>query len=140
MAALLVTAVVALAVSTILIGNGKRREHVQRKLAEVNFSRAREAVDQMLSEVGEIELAEVPQMEAARKRLLANALGFYEAFVAERPADPAVQIEYGRAQQRLAAIQDLLGDARQAEAAYRQSIALFESMSRTTIGTEPDDS
>ena len=97
MAALLVTAVVALAVSTILIGNEKRREHVQRKLAEVNFSRAREAVDQMLSEVGEIELAEVPQMEAVRKRLLANALGFYEAFVAERPADPAVQIEYGRA-------------------------------------------
>ena len=43
----------------------------------------------------------------------------------------------GRAQQRLAAIQDLLGDARQAEAAYRQSIALFESMSRTTIGTSP---
>ncbi|MGZ3382263.1 MAG: serine/threonine-protein kinase, partial [Isosphaeraceae bacterium] len=33
MAALLVTAVVALAVSTILIGNEKRREHVQRKLA-----------------------------------------------------------------------------------------------------------
>ena len=65
MAALLVTAVVALAVSTILIGNEKRREQVQRKLAEVNFSRAREAVNQMLSEVGEIELAEVPQMEAA---------------------------------------------------------------------------
>jgi eukaryotic-like serine/threonine-protein kinase len=137
MAALLVTAVVALAVSTILIGNEKRREHVQRKLAEVNFSRAREAVDQMLSEVGDIELAEVPQMEVARKRLLAKALGFYEAFVAERPADPAVQIEYGRAHERLAAIHDLLGDARQAEAAYRRSITLFEGLSRTTAGTDP---
>jgi len=138
MAALLVTAVAALAASTILIGNEKRREQVQRKLAEVNFSRAREAVDQMLSEVGDIELAEVPQMEAARKRLLAKALGFYEAFVAERPADPAVQIEYGRAHERLAAIHDLLGDARQAEAAYRRSIALFESLSRTaTAGTAP---
>ena len=91
----------------------------------------------MLSEVGEIELAEVPQMEAARKRLLEKALGFYQAFVAERPADPAVQIEYGRAQARLAAIQDLLGDARQAEAAYRQAIAFFESMSRTTAATGP---
>ncbi len=137
MAALLVTAVVALAVSTILIGNEKRREQVQRKLAEVNSSRAREAVDQMLSEVGDIELAEVPQMETTRKRLLARALGFYEAFVAERPADPAVQIEYGRAQARLAAIHDLLGDARLAEAAYRRSIALFQSLSRTTAGADP---
>ena len=137
MGALLVTAVAALAVSTILIGNEKRREQVQRKLAEVNFSRARGAVDQMLSEVGDIELAEVPQMERARERLLAKALGFYEAFVAERPADPAVQIEYGRAQARLAAIHDLMGDARQAEGAYRRSIALFESLSRTTAGTDP---
>jgi eukaryotic-like serine/threonine-protein kinase len=135
-AALLITAVAALAVSTILIGNEQRREHAQRKLAEVNFNRAREAVDQMLSEVGDIELAEVPQMEVARKRLLAKALGFYEAFVAERPADPAVQIEYGRAQARLAAIHDLLGDARQAEAAYRRSIGLFESLSRSTAGID----
>ena len=137
MAALLVTAVVALAVSTILIGNEKRREQVQRKLAEVNFTRARQAVDQMLSEVGGIELAEVPQMEAARKRLLEKALGFYEAFVAERPTDPGVQLEYGRGQARLAAIQDLLGDSRQAEAAYRQAIDLFERMSRTTTGKVP---
>jgi tetratricopeptide (TPR) repeat protein len=90
----------------------------------------------MLSEVGDIELAEVPHMEMARKRLLAKALGLYQAFVAERPADPAVQIEYGRAQVRLAAIHDLLGDARQAEGAYRRAIALFESLSRSTAATD----
>ena len=41
--------------------------------AQRNFERARDAVDQLLTEVGEVELADVPQMEPVRKRLLAKA-------------------------------------------------------------------
>jgi serine/threonine-protein kinase len=130
-AVLLVTTVVALTVSTILIGKEKLREESQRKRAELNFARAREAVDQMLSEVGETELAEIPHMEAARKRLLERALHFYQAFVAERGEDPAIRLELGRAQLRLGAIQGLLGNAREAEEAHRQAIGLFQDLARS---------
>src|SRR5262249_37633303 len=62
-AALVLTALVALSVGTVLI----RREQAR---TEANFRLARDAVDQMLTRLGEVELADVPQMETVRRTML----------------------------------------------------------------------
>ena len=96
LAALLVTAVVALSVSTVLIGHETARKEEQRRLAELNFTRARNAVDQMLTEVAEVELADVPQMQPVRKRLLEKAQRFYLKFLEQKRDDPSVRRETAR--------------------------------------------
>ena len=80
-AALLTAALVALAIGNVLIGRESARREEQRRLAVSHFALARDAVDRMLSRVGEVELADVPQMEAARRELLTDALQFYKEFV-----------------------------------------------------------
>ncbi len=125
LAALLVTAVVALSISTVLIGREQARKEAQRQLAELNFTRARKAVDQMLTEVGEVELAEVPQMQPVRRRLLEKAREFYVDFL-KQYTDPSVRLEAGRAHVRLGEIEELLGDHLHAERAYRRGIELLQ--------------
>ena len=48
----------------------------------------------MLTEVAEINLAHVPQMDQVRRKLLLEALAFYQEFLAEEtdelPDDPAM--------------------------------------------------
>jgi serine/threonine-protein kinase len=127
LAALLVTAVAALSVSTVLIGREQARKEAQRKLAELNFTRARDAVDQMLTEVAEVELADVPQMQPVRKRLLEKARGFYLDFL-KQYSGPSVRREAGRAHIRLGEIEELLGDHPGAERSYRRGIALLHDL------------
>ena len=91
-AAILVTAVVALSVSTALIGREATRREALRRLAETNFAHARDAVDRMLTEVAEVELVNVPQMQAVRKKLLEKARNVLPALPraeADRPGRPA---------------------------------------------------
>jgi serine/threonine-protein kinase len=97
----------------------------ERELAEANFRRARDAVEQMLSEVGAVELADVPQLEPVRERLLTRAQRFYLDFLEQAQSDPDVRAEAGRGYCRLGDVEELLGDYPKAEQAYRQSIALL---------------
>jgi serine/threonine protein kinase/tetratricopeptide (TPR) repeat protein len=123
--ALLITAVVALSISTVLIGREQARKEAQRRLAELNFARARAAVDQMLTEVAEVELADVPQMQPVRRRLLEKARAFYVDFL-KQDAGSSVRLEAGRAHIRLGEIAELLGDHPGAERAYRQGSGLLQ--------------
>ena len=113
---------IALSVGTVLIGHESARREQQRRLAVTNFILARDSVDRMLSRVGEVELADVPQMEPVRRELLTDALRFYEEFVRRGDGDPALRLELGRALIRLARVQDLLGDSLGAERSYRRAI------------------
>ena len=70
-----------------------RRSSGQR--AEVNFARDRDAVEQMLVAVGDVELADVPQMGPVQKRLLKKALRSYLNFLTETPDFPAIGLELG---------------------------------------------
>ena len=138
---LLVTAIVALLIHSILIGREKARVEEQRVLAQRNFERARDAVDQLLTEVGEVELADVPQMEPVRKRLLAKAQRFYLDFLEEKRTDPNLLREAGRAYCRLGEIQEILGEYPSAESAFRQAIELLEEQSAQRpagVDTRPD--
>jgi tetratricopeptide (TPR) repeat protein len=136
-AALLVLGVIGLSVHDVRIGRERAialanaREAVKqagiadehRRRAEENFGLARGAVDAMLTEVGEVELADVPQVQPVRERLLAKAQRFYLAFLNERKDDSTVRGDVGRGYCRLGEIEELLGNFPRAEHHYQQAIA-----------------
>jgi tetratricopeptide (TPR) repeat protein len=82
----------------------------------------------MLTEVGEVELADVPQMEKVRADLLAKAQRFYQTFLEQRRSDHGVRGDVGRGYRRLGFIQESLGDYPAAERAYRQAIDLQRTL------------
>ena len=97
----------------------------QQQRAEIHLRQAREAVDQMLTEVGQETLSRVPHMEPIRHALLEKALGFYERFLVQEGDDPAIRFEAGRAFRRAGDIRRLLGQNDRASEAYRRSIELL---------------
>src|SRR5262249_21055937 len=127
--AILVAAALVLgtAVSTWQAIRAMRAEHAagqQRLRPEADSRKARDAVDQMLTEGAEPHLANVPQMEPVRRALLLKALAFYEGFLRERGTDPMVRLEAGKAYLRVGEIQRLLGEHAPAEQAVVAAIAL----------------
>jgi tetratricopeptide (TPR) repeat protein/tRNA A-37 threonylcarbamoyl transferase component Bud32 len=124
-AALLVTAVVALTGGTVLLSRANARTEAQRRLADENYQMARQAVDRMLRRVGEIELADVPQVEPVRRRLLEDAGQFYREFLQRRGDNPAVLREAAQASGGLGDVLTLLGRHDDAEPSYDRAIALL---------------
>jgi tetratricopeptide (TPR) repeat protein/tRNA A-37 threonylcarbamoyl transferase component Bud32 len=127
-AALLLTAVVALAVSNVLVAREQARTDEARLRAEEHFADAREAVDLMLTRVGQERLANEPRMEKVRRDLLENALQFYQRFLDEKSRDPDVRFETVRAFQRVGDIQEMLGDHAKAEKAHCSAVAFLEEL------------
>jgi tetratricopeptide (TPR) repeat protein len=100
----------------------------QRDKAHEHFQLARNAVDEMLTEVGEEWLKDIPEMEPVRQALLQKALTFYQMFLQERRGNPQVRQEAGRAYRRVGDIHQLLGHNAQAEEAHQQSIATLAQL------------
>ena len=59
----------------------------------------------MLTEVGREELAQYPQMEQTRTRLLTKARSFYDQLLTQRPTDEALRFEWAIALRNLDAAQ-----------------------------------
>jgi eukaryotic-like serine/threonine-protein kinase len=104
--------------------------------AEAHFRRAFEAVDRMLTRVGDEELAEVPEMTPVRRDLLADALAFLQSLVADERhgSDPALRRELARAHQRLGLILGTLGRPDRAEEHLRRAVALQERLVAASPG------
>jgi serine/threonine protein kinase len=132
---------VAATVSSIALASWALRERnnaeKHQQSAEANFQSALEAVDQMLTRVGETELLNVPQMEPVRRNLLQDALRFYQEFLRKRSDSPRVRSEAASAYLRLGQIQILLGQRNDGEEAYRQAVALLEQLLAESPG-DPD--
>jgi tetratricopeptide (TPR) repeat protein/tRNA A-37 threonylcarbamoyl transferase component Bud32 len=99
-----------------------------KEIAEDNFRHAREAVELMLTRVGQEKLANEPRMEKVRRDLLAGALDFYQRFLKERGNDPLLRWETARAYQRVGDIHEMLGEDDEAETAYRASNGLLTKL------------
>lgn len=93
--ALLITAMVALAISTLLVGQ-------QRARAEANLDNALGAVETFYVQISEEHLRDEPGMQTLRAELLRNAVRYCEEFARENRNDP-------RRRQDLARVQLLLG-------------------------------
>ncbi len=120
-AAVLAVTTVGLLIGTILIQRERAR-------TEANYRLATNAVDDLLTRAGEIDLADVPQMEVVRRSLLDRALVYYRKFLDEKRNDPGTRFETSRAYVRLADIDEMLGRYRSAETNYQAAIKTLESL------------
>jgi serine/threonine protein kinase/tetratricopeptide (TPR) repeat protein len=140
LAALLATAVIGLSIGVVLIGHERDRTETQRVIASNNATRAlynlrlaQDADDGLLGEVADVDLADIPQMEPVRARLLEKARAGYEQFLVQERDDPMVRWGAVRAQVRLGDIQALQGDAPKAEASYRAAGLELENLSKLDV-------
>jgi serine/threonine-protein kinase len=136
-AALLVTAVVALLIGTILLraANERVREQRdvarrQRELAQEGFRQARQAVDEYFTRVSESTLLDspVPGMQPLRKELLETALRYYRGFQAQSRDDRALRAELARANYRVGRINEMIGTNDETLAAYEEARTLGERL------------
>jgi tetratricopeptide (TPR) repeat protein/tRNA A-37 threonylcarbamoyl transferase component Bud32 len=104
------------------------KERELRQRAEERFLQAREAVDVMLSQVGQEQLAHEPRMEKIRRELLEKAMAFYERFLQAKGDDPSLRSEAGRAHLRVADIRVMLGQHAEAEGAYHRGLKYLEAL------------
>lgn len=100
----------------------------QRDRAERHYQRALAAVDRLLTRVGETQLAPAPHMDETRRRLLEDALQFYQGFLADEGNDPIVRREIGRAHGRIARIEEMLGRPDKAEEACQRAIEVQRAL------------
>lgn len=96
--------------------------------AERNFGKAIEAVDQMLTRVGERRLAFEPRMDSLARELLEDALAFHQDFLSENRDDPRARYETGQAFIRVGRIQRLLGRFEQSIKAVREGVGLMNAL------------
>jgi serine/threonine protein kinase/tetratricopeptide (TPR) repeat protein len=125
---ILLLAVAGLAAGILLIGRERDRSLAQQRRAETYLRQAREAVDEMLTEVGEETLAREPRMDPVRRALLEKALLFYEKFLIQESDNPAIRLEAGRAFRRAGMIRLSLGQPDRASEAFRSSIRVLSGL------------
>jgi serine/threonine protein kinase len=132
----LVLAVIGLACSTVLIAREQRRtraayeaEARQRALAEENFRQAREAVDFFVL-VSEQELADLPEAQEVRRKMLQAAVDYYQSFIDQHAADPNIAADLAASQLHVAAILEQIGSPSAAEQAIERARAFHEKLVR----------
>ncbi len=108
----------------------RKRADQQRDLADARFQDAQDAVNFMLTRIGEERLEHEPRMELVRRDLLEKALHYYERFLGERGDDPLLRLQTAQAFKRSGDIRRLLGQYKEAEQAFNSAIALFEPLTK----------
>ncbi len=126
--AILVVAVVALLVNSILLGREQRRTVAALELAESRSRQARKAVDRMYTRVAEKWLVDQPGLQPLQREFLQEALGFYQEFARQRSEDPDAQIEQAVALVRVGDIDHSLRSHEQVERTYLQAIEILNDV------------
>jgi serine/threonine protein kinase/tetratricopeptide (TPR) repeat protein len=121
---------VGLSVGVVLLGRANTRTLEQRDLAEKNFHKAIQAVDDYFTQVSENQLLKspLPGLQPLRKKLLETALTYYQGFVEEHPDDPALRAEMAAAYFRVGIIRSEIGVKAEALQAYQSSRDLWEEL------------
>jgi serine/threonine protein kinase len=129
-AALVTTAIVAaaLVVGTLVSLSQAVRATRERANAKESADKARQAVDDMYTQVAEKWLAYQPQMEPMQHEFLEKALQFYTDFAKDTSNEPAVRFETARAYRRIGEIQHRLGQPAQAEDAFKRAIGHLQAL------------
>jgi eukaryotic-like serine/threonine-protein kinase len=117
-AVLIVTATIALGVSTLLVSQ-------ERNEAEAQGQQARQAVH-LLTKVADIGFDE--QLDPLQEEFLKNALAYYEQFTGRASRDPSVRLEHGRAFQQMGDIQRKLGRLPESETSYRKAVEMLQPL------------
>jgi serine/threonine-protein kinase len=102
-----------------------RKEHDR---AQDNLNQALEAVDQLLRPLDDSRLARLPQFEETRRRMLEDALHFYQGFLRQQGNDLAVRRDSARAYSRSIMLHVLLGQTAKAEKAAEEARRLYDDL------------
>jgi len=95
-----------------------------RQQAQAHFTLAHQAVNQFTSRVNE-ELEDIPGLQQKRRRLLENALKYYEQFLKERGRTIELVREQADTWSKMAQIHSSSGERDKALAAFRQARSLY---------------
>jgi len=109
----------------------------QRAQAEQNARLARQAVDEMFTQVAEKWLADQPKLEAVQRDFLEKALRLYEELSKLGNPDRTARQSVADALERVGNIRLRLGMIRPAEEAFRQSLAINVSLAEDSP-TDPE--
>jgi len=133
---LLVTAALGLAASTVIIAREQaltkkayKAEAEQRERAEASFRQARKAVD-FLTQVTAADLAERPELQGVRRKLLEAALEYYQDFIEQQRDDPSLQADLAASHFRVATILDEIGSPADALVAMEQALQIQKKLVR----------
>jgi serine/threonine protein kinase len=107
----------------------------QKTRAVENLSLAHSAVDRFLNEVTEDELLTAPGLQPLRRKLLASALEFYEAFTKDHPQSYGMQVQLAQAYLRIALVRHQLGQDELERESLSRAIELFEQLRRDGADT-----
>jgi tetratricopeptide (TPR) repeat protein len=132
--ALLAATGVALLIGTVLLTRANARTEKQRQIAEANYRKTREAVDEYFTRVSESKLLDVPGLQPLGRELLESALMYYQGFLRDRADDRTAQSESAAAYGRAAALTQLIGSREEALGLYRKALALYEQLVREHPG------
>jgi tetratricopeptide (TPR) repeat protein len=127
-AAVLATALVALAAGCVAAILQKQETQHQRLRAEANFQKAADEVERLLARIGQERLKDLPQMESLRSELLEEALRFQLGFLKERSDDPLVLLGVARAARMAASLQGQLHRLDEAERTCRQALQILDEL------------
>ena len=100
----------------------------QRDRAKDRYRDARDAVDLMLTRIGETRLDNEPHMEQIRRELLEAAAGFYERFLKVEDPTPELRHDAAVASRKVGDIQSRLGRVKDAEESLQRSLSLLEAL------------
>jgi tetratricopeptide (TPR) repeat protein len=108
----------------------RRQADAARALAEENFRKARQAVDDYFTKVSESKLLNVPGLQPLRKELLESARTYYEEFLCQRAGDANLRAEAGAAAYRVAIITGILATPGQARPVMEQARDAYLGLTR----------
>jgi tetratricopeptide (TPR) repeat protein len=129
----MLTAVAALAGSTLVIWRERQEALRQRDEAERQRRLAYQAIDELYTQVVDKWSGEV-RNEALQKVFFQKALPIYEQLAQREDPDPAERLGAAKAWRRVGEIHEKLGQPERAEPAYGEAIARFEKL----IASFPD--
>lgn len=102
--------------------------------ASVNFQRLMDAVDRMLTRVGDEKLDQLPHMKTVRRELLHDALAFYEDILSQQSESVDVQFEVAEAHRRVGNIEYLLGEYASAIEHFQSAVQVLAEPGEPTHG------
>jgi len=105
--------------------DAERRASTALATAEARLKLARQAVDDMYLQVAR-KLFDAGDLTPVQREFLQKAVSFYQGFAAENPDSPQARYDVAIACKRQGVILEALGNAPEAEAAYRKAIEHLE--------------
>jgi tetratricopeptide (TPR) repeat protein len=106
-----------------------RTAEARRVEARANLEKACQAVNEMLTRIGQEELRDRPGLDLVCEDLLGKALAFYQDLLQENNRDPMLRLETGRAYGRVGQVYQMLGKADLANARYHKAVEVLAALS-----------